>query len=131
MGYTFFPPEIDSTQFSPIFNTIYVGPFIVPSKQAIVDTLYKEIYGEDMTSSPTRITSLRTTSLNSMRDHDQHDQGTFHGDEDHEESIFGFPILDTTQNVAMKNIPPSILPNFHGISAKDPDAFLTEFEILW
>jgi len=30
----------------------------------------------------------------------------------------------------MKNIPPSILPQFHGIPTKDPDAFLFEFDIL-
>ena len=30
----------------------------------------------------------------------------------------------------MKNINPSILPTFHGMSAKDPDAFLFKFDIL-
>ena len=30
----------------------------------------------------------------------------------------------------MKNIPPSILPNFYGTSTKDPDAFLFEFDVL-
>ena len=30
----------------------------------------------------------------------------------------------------MKNINPSILPNFHGMSTEDPDAFLFEFGIL-
>jgi hypothetical protein len=32
--------------------------------------------------------------------------------------------------VKMKNIPPSVLPNFHGMATKDPDAFLFEFDIL-
>ena len=31
----------------------------------------------------------------------------------------------------MKNISPSILPNFHGKSTKDPDEFLFEFDILY
>jgi hypothetical protein len=30
----------------------------------------------------------------------------------------------------MKNIPPSILPNFYGMPSEDPDAFLFEFDIL-
>lgn len=30
----------------------------------------------------------------------------------------------------MKNIPPSTLPHFHGMSSKDLDSFLFEFDIL-
>ena len=30
----------------------------------------------------------------------------------------------------MKNIPPSILPNFYGTSAEDLDAFVFEFDVL-
>eukprot|EP00253_Pinus_taeda_P010783 PITA_10783 len=30
----------------------------------------------------------------------------------------------------MKNIPPSVLPNFYGMSTEDPDAFMFEFDIL-
>ena len=30
----------------------------------------------------------------------------------------------------MKNIPPSILPNFYGMTSEDPDSFLFEFDIL-
>ena len=47
-----------------------------------------------------------------------------------EEQTFGFPILDLAQNTNMKNINPSILPTFHGMSTEDPDAFLFEFDIL-
>ena len=43
---------------------------------------------------------------------------------------FGFPILDIIRDVAMKNIPLSSLPHFHGMSTKDPDSFLFEFDIL-
>jgi hypothetical protein len=46
------------------------------------------------------------------------------------ESTFGFPILDLMPNVNMKNIPPSVLPNFRGMVTEDPDAFLFEFDIL-
>ena len=47
-----------------------------------------------------------------------------------EEQTFRFSILDLAQNTNMKNINPSILPTFHGISTEDPDAFLFEFNIL-
>lgn len=30
----------------------------------------------------------------------------------------------------MKNIPPLVLPNFYGMSSKDPDSFMFEFYIL-
>ena len=30
----------------------------------------------------------------------------------------------------MKNIPPSVLPNFYGMSTEDPDSFMFEFDIL-
>ena len=30
----------------------------------------------------------------------------------------------------MKKIPPSVLPNFYGMSTEDPDAFVFEFDIL-
>ena len=43
---------------------------------------------------------------------------------------FGFPILDEDTTLTMKNISPSILPNFHGIRSEDPKTFLFEFEVL-
>ena len=46
------------------------------------------------------------------------------------EQTFGFPILDLAQNTNMKNINPSILPTFHGMSTEDLDAFLFKFDIL-
>jgi len=30
----------------------------------------------------------------------------------------------------MKNIPPSVLPNFHGMSSEDLDSFMFKFDIL-
>ena len=46
------------------------------------------------------------------------------------ETTFGFPILDTMQDVTMENIPPSSLPTLYGKSNEDPDTFLFEFDIL-
>ena len=43
---------------------------------------------------------------------------------------FGFPILDISRNINMKNIPLSSLPTFRGMSTEDPDLFLFEFDIL-
>lgn len=55
-------------------------------------------------------------------------------EENDEEATFGFPIVDTTtilgEEVKMKNIPHSVLPNFYGMSTKDPDSFMFEFDIL-
>ena len=45
-------------------------------------------------------------------------------------SSFGFPILDEETNTTMKNISPSVLPNFYGIRTEDPETFLFEFEVL-
>ena len=49
-------------------------------------------------------------------------------------ATFGFPIVDTSailgEEVKMKNIPPSVLPNFYGMSTEDLDAFMFEFDIL-
>jgi hypothetical protein len=46
------------------------------------------------------------------------------------EETFGFPILDLEPNVAMKYIPPLVLPNSQGMSTEYPNAFLFEFDIL-
>jgi hypothetical protein len=45
------------------------------------------------------------------------------------EETFGFPILDLAPNVNMKNILPSILPNFRGMIIEYLDAFFFEFDI--
>ena len=64
-------------------------------------------------------------------------------DEDHDEFIneegegkkwtkatFGFPILDTMQDVTMKNMPPSSLHSFYEKSNEELDTFLFEFDNL-
>ena len=43
---------------------------------------------------------------------------------------FGFPIVDEETNATMKNISPSVLPNFYGLKIEDPETFLFEFEVL-
>lgn len=46
-------------------------------------------------------------------------------------STLEFPIGDLPRGATpMKNIPLSALPNFHGLSSKDSDEFLFEFDIL-
>ena len=54
-------------------------------------------------------------------------------EEEDQEATFKFPILDTSiilgEEVKMKNIPPSVLPNFYGMTYEDPDSFLFEFDI--
>ena len=43
---------------------------------------------------------------------------------------FGFPIFVEDTTLTMKNISPSIIPNFHRKRSKDPETFLFEFEVL-
>ena len=50
--------------------------------------------------------------------------------ENQTKATFGFTILDTAQDVNMKNIPTSSLPNFYGKRNEDSDTFLFEFDIL-
>jgi hypothetical protein len=68
-----------------------------------------------------------------MDDQEDHNN-VIHGEEEETgnqtETTFGFPILDTTPNVNMNNIPLSTLPTFYGKNSEDPDTFLFEFDIL-
>jgi hypothetical protein len=66
---------------------------------------------------------------------DQEDHNNVRHEEEEEtrnqtKTTFRFPILDTTPNVNMKNIPLSALPTFYGKNSEDPDTFLFEFDIL-
>lgn len=45
-------------------------------------------------------------------------------------STFEFPIKDLGGVTQMHIIPPSSLPNFHGLTNEDPNTLLFEFEIL-
>ena len=40
-----------------------------------------------------------------------------------------FPIVDIEEDAPMKYIPPSALPTFNGLSTKDPNTFLFEFDV--
>lgn len=42
-----------------------------------------------------------------------------------------FPIRETNGDTKMKNISPSTLPHFHGLTTEDPDAFLFEFFVIF
>jgi len=52
-----------------------------------------------------------------------------------EESTFKFSIQDRgeymDEEIKIKNIPPSVLPNFYGTTSEDPDSFLFEFDIVF
>jgi hypothetical protein len=52
------------------------------------------------------------------------------GNANNETETFGFPILDITIDIAMKDIPLSSLSHFHGMSTEYPDSFLFEFDKL-
>jgi len=42
-----------------------------------------------------------------------------------------FPIKETNGDTKMKNISPSALPHFHGLTTEDPDTFLFEFVVIY
>jgi len=44
--------------------------------------------------------------------------------DDREIDPYGYPIFDEDTTTTMKNISPSILPNFHGLRNEDPNTFL-------
>jgi hypothetical protein len=70
------------------------------------------------------------TSMDDEEDHNhvRHEEGEEVGNQT--ETTFGFPILDTTHNVNMKNIALLTLPTFYGKRSEDPNTFLFEFDIL-
>jgi len=41
-----------------------------------------------------------------------------------------FPIWETNVDTKMKNISPSTLPHFHGLTTEDPDSFLFKFVVI-
>ena len=52
-------------------------------------------------------------------------------DKGNRERIEGaFPIRETNGDIKMKNISPSSLPHFHGLTTEDPDNFLFEFVVI-
>jgi len=53
-----------------------------------------------------------------------------YGKKEDELVAFEFPIKETGGATQMKNISPSALPNFRGVSSEDSDAFLFEFDVL-
>jgi len=44
--------------------------------------------------------------------------------------VSAFPIRETNGDTKMKNISPSALPHFHGLTTEDPDTFLFEFYVV-
>jgi len=46
-------------------------------------------------------------------------------------STLEYPVFDQVANAPMKAIPLQIIPTFHGMTTKDPDAFLFEFDVLY
>jgi hypothetical protein len=61
---------------------------------------------------------------------DEREEGRVEGRNEEEKEMFEFPILETWEQVRMKNINPTTLPHFHGMITKDPNTFLFEFEVL-
>jgi hypothetical protein len=129
--------QVETTTFEPIVST---SSSKVPEIQIADNFSYRRNISPekehwDASLSP-RIKPLRYSlfgnqiSMDEHEDHNHvtHDEGEEVGNQT--ETTFGFPILDTIQDVNMKNIPLYALPTFYGKSSEDPDTFLFEFDIL-
>jgi hypothetical protein len=116
--------QIDTETLAPIIST---GSSRVPNIQAIGrpshqrDTFLRKEPWDTLFSSrvkPFRYSHFgNQTSMDDQEDHNnvRHEEGEEVGNQT--ETTFGFPILDTTQNANMKNIPLSALPTFYGKSS--------------
>jgi len=65
-----------------------------------------------------------------MVDHENHAKGSGKNQVNHEQFTSGFPIMNSEENVQMKNISSLALPHFHGKVHEDLDSFLFEFDIF-
>jgi hypothetical protein len=120
--------QIDIETLAPIVS---IGLSRVPDIQSIGIPFHQR---ENLFSSKIKPPSY-SIFINQANMDDQEDHNNVrHGEEEETgnqtETTFGFPILDTTLNVNMKNIPLSALPTFYGKNSEDPDTFLFEFDIL-
>jgi len=43
---------------------------------------------------------------------------------------FSFPLPSLVTNTKLKNIPPNVLPKFHGLANEDLDTFVFEFDVI-
>ncbi len=77
-----------------------------------------EIYEDSITEEEQENIPLETM--------DEHKNGI--GDAERIEG--SFPIQETNGDMKMKNISPSALPHFHGLTTEYPDTFLIEFDVL-
>jgi hypothetical protein len=68
--------------------------------------------------------------MDDQEDHNNVRHGEEEGIGNQTETTFRFPILDTTPNVNMKNIPLSALPTFYAKNSEYLDTFLFKFDIL-
>ena len=86
---------------------------------------------EDQTSAAGEQTKETMDEYNEELHHEEQAGPEREVNDENSFSTLGFPIGDLPRGVApMKNIPLSVLPNFHGLSSEDPDEFLFEFDIL-
>jgi hypothetical protein len=120
--------QIDTEALAPIVST---GSSRVPNIQSVGRPFHQR---ETLFSSkikPPRYSLFgNQANMDDREDHNnvRHEEEEENGSQT--KNTFRFPILDTTLNVNMKNIPLSALPTFYGKSSEDPDTFLFEFDIL-
>jgi hypothetical protein len=120
--------QIDTENLAPIVS---IGSSRVPDIQSIRRPFHQRETLFYSKIKPPRYSLFGNQAY--MDDQEDH-KNVRHGEEEktrnQTETTFRFPILDTTPNVNMKNIPLLALPTCYGKKSEDPDTFLFEFDIL-
>jgi hypothetical protein len=88
---------------------------VVEEDESSIGETYKVLENLDIPTNPMVEPSLSGETLPTFYNVLFGDMVDEEGNENNETKTFGFPILDITREVSMKNIPLSSLPHFHGM----------------
>jgi hypothetical protein len=120
--------QIDTETLAPIVS---IGSSRAPDIQSIRRPFHQR---ETLFSSKVKPPRYSLFGNQANVDEQEDHNNVRHGEEEETgnqtETTFKFPILDTTMNANMKNIPLSTLPTFYAKNNEDPNTFLFEFDIL-
>ena len=96
--------------------SLFFGRCVLEESLGEQPDIFEEPTGEEEEEEPIPIESIMAEN--------QDDRGN------RERIESAFPIRETNGDTKMKNISPSALPHFHGLTTKDPDTFLFEFFVV-
>lgn len=112
----FFPNTPNTLNSQP---SLFFGVFELNDPLGKQTKIFEELIGEQKETIPPNYTMAK--NRNGIGDKE--------GDENRDEG--DFPIRETNGDARMKNISPSSLPHFNGLTLEDPDTFLFEFFVIY